>query len=150
MRRLTLLACLAIGSSLPVAAETLPGPIPADVVRVVDGDTIQVRAHIWVGQTLDIMVRIADIDAPEIHRPACSAERRIADRAKAEVEAVIGESVHLHQIHLGKYAGRIVADAYLPDGRNLSAHLLAEGLAVPMGETDPWCPAERPAPNARP
>ena len=31
------------------AGEMLPGPIPAEIVSVVDGDTISVRAHIWLG-----------------------------------------------------------------------------------------------------
>ena len=42
----------------------LEGPVPAFVERVVDGDTLVVRARIWLGQELRIMVRVAGIDAP--------------------------------------------------------------------------------------
>ena len=34
----------------PGLAEIVPGPIPARIVRVIDGDTIVVRARIWLGQ----------------------------------------------------------------------------------------------------
>jgi len=120
-------------------AETLPGPIPAEIMRVVDGDTIRLRAHIWLDQTLEIMVRIEGIDAPEIHRPNCSAERVLAQQAKAEVEALVTETVFLHGVHLGKYAGRVIAEARLPDGRVLADHLLDNRLAVPEDVMDPWC-----------
>ena len=33
-----------------LAAEALAGPVAARVERVVDGDTIEVRAKIWLGQ----------------------------------------------------------------------------------------------------
>jgi micrococcal nuclease len=36
------------------AAEVLPGPIPAVVTEVVDGDTIGVRARIWLGQQIQM------------------------------------------------------------------------------------------------
>jgi hypothetical protein len=31
------------------AGETVPGPVPAEVLRVIDGDTIEVAAFIWLG-----------------------------------------------------------------------------------------------------
>jgi len=126
---------------LPIAhAETLSGPIPAEVLRIVDGDTIHVRAHIWLGQKLEIMVRLEGIDAPEIHRPKCPAERTMADQAKAEVQAITRDMVYLHNIHRGKYAGRVVASASLPDGLVISDHLVRKGLAIADGSQKDWCP----------
>lgn len=127
---------LAPGSAL---AETLPGPIPADIVRIVDGDTIRVRAHIWPDQTIEVMVRIHGIDTPEIHRPHCSAERALAEEAKNEVTAITGDTLFLHNVHFGKYAGRVVADAHLPNGINLAEHLLQKGLALRENDEDIWC-----------
>ncbi|HCX68087.1 MAG TPA: nuclease, partial [Rhodobiaceae bacterium] len=46
------LACalLAIFSAFPAyAAERMAGPVEAEVVRVVDGDTLVARARIWLG-----------------------------------------------------------------------------------------------------
>jgi len=120
--------------------ETLSGPIPAEVLRVVDGDTLHVRAHIWLGQQLEIMVRLEGIDVPEIHRPRCPAERRLADKAKAEVQAITRDVVYLRNIHRGKYAGRVVATASLPDGLVIGDHLVREGLAILDGNQKKWCP----------
>lgn len=148
-----LFAALAALSCLVPAGygETLPGPIPADVLRVVDGDTIRVRAHIWLDQSVEIMVRIDGIDAPEIHRPDCSVESRLADQAKAEVEAFLDKKVFLHNIHLGKYAGRVVANVRIQDGTNLADHLLSKGLAHPDEERLSWCQKALPTtPSARP
>lgn len=108
---------------------------------MIDGDTVLVRARIWIRQTVDVSVRIAGIDTPEIMRPSCTAERDAADKAKRTVEALIGNEVTLHNIRLGKYAGRVVADVRTEDGIDLGAHLLDIGEAVPEGARDPWCDA---------
>ena len=44
------------------AREMLLGPIAAEVMEVVDGDTLKVRAHIWLGQA-------EGPDAPPLHNP---------------------------------------------------------------------------------
>ena len=41
-----LLAALLALPGAAFAADTLPGPIQAEVIRVIDGDTIEVRAKI--------------------------------------------------------------------------------------------------------
>lgn len=120
-------------------AETLPGPIPADVVRVIDGDTVLVRAKIWLNQTIEVSVRVAEIDTPEVYRPACSAERKIADQATNAAREFLGSKIMLHNIHNGKYAGRVVAEVHHRTRGRLSEHLLDLGLAVGEDEDDPWC-----------
>ena len=59
-------------------AEEFPGPVSAVVERVVDGDTLDVRADIWLGQSLNVRVRIAGVDAPEL---APAARRNAAGRS---------------------------------------------------------------------
>lgn len=61
---LSLALMLVPGSTF--AAEVVAGPVRADVVRVIDGDTLAVTAHIWVGQSLATSVRIRGIDTPEL------------------------------------------------------------------------------------
>ncbi|MEM7765950.1 MAG: thermonuclease family protein [Pseudomonadota bacterium] len=139
------LAILAISAPAALADAPLPGPIPADVIRVVDGDTIKVRAQIWVDQSVEVSVRLAGIDAPEIYRPRCEAEKAPARAAKAAVAAQVGERVFLRDIRMGKYAGRVVADTILSDGESLSARLLAQGHAIPDGADKPWCQPESPS-----
>ncbi|MEM0987014.1 MAG: thermonuclease family protein [Pseudomonadota bacterium] len=135
---LSLFACLTF-PAVAVSDAPLPGPIPADVIRVVDGDTIKVRAQIWVDQSVEVSVRLAGIDAPEIYRPRCDAEKAPARAAKAAVAAQIGDRIYLHDIRSGKYAGRVVAETLLPGGESLSARLLAQGHALPVGADKPWC-----------
>src|SRR3954468_23373837 len=66
---------------LRIAANALDGPVPARVVRVVDGDTLEVEARIWLGQSVDVHVRIDGIDTPELHG-ACAEERQAALSAR--------------------------------------------------------------------
>lgn len=143
------LAALALAALPAEADRALPGPVPAEVIRVVDGDTIRVRARIWVDQTVEVSVRLAGIDAPEIYRPRCEAERAPARAARDAIGLEPGDAVALRDIRLGKYAGRVVADAVLNDGESLSARLLAQGHAIPLGAEKPWCgKREAPAPAA--
>ena len=38
------------------ALNRLAGPVSAEVLRVIDGDTIEVRAHIWLGHQVHLAV----------------------------------------------------------------------------------------------
>jgi endonuclease YncB( thermonuclease family) len=140
IRRARLAALLALLLLAPGAgAESLPGPIPATVERVIDGDTVEVRARIWLDQVVTTSVRLAGVDAPEIRRPDCAAERERGAAAMAFVAALAPADVTLLELEHDKYGGRVVARLILPDGRDLSELLLAEGHAVPIGAEDPWC-----------
>jgi endonuclease YncB( thermonuclease family) len=128
----------------PAVAETLPGPVPARVVSVIDGDTLVVRARIWLGQELETRVRLSGIDTPEL-TGGCVRERALAERARRlVVEIVAGREVVLREVRLGKYAGRVVASITTDDGRDLGSILLSAGLARPYdgGPRGHWCPAE--------
>jgi len=64
-----------------VAAEALAGPITATVERVIDGDTIDVRARIWLGQTVAVRVRIDKVNTPELET-RCVEEDSVAVAAR--------------------------------------------------------------------
>ncbi len=145
LTRLILAAVVVGGVSFPALAgtETLPGPIPAQVVRVIDGDTLAVRARIWLGQEVSIRVRLAGIDAPEL-RGRCDGEKVLAEEAKAYLRATVGEgSVTLSEVHYGKFAGRVIARVANATGKDLGEALLAAGLARPYegGRRESWCGA---------
>ena len=125
---------------ISIASAAEPLRVPAHVVRVVDGDTIVVDAHPWPGWTRRVSVRIAGIDAPE-RRARCKKERGLAARAAEKVVSVIGRDVLLVNVVEGKFAGRIVAEVILSDGRSLGSILLEAGLAVPYagGKRRSWC-----------
>src|SRR5688500_4618693 len=87
----------------------LDGPVAAEVLRVVDGDTIEVRAHIWLGQEVTTLVRLGGVDAPEL-KGKCESERAAARRAKARIEEKLnGGEVTLRDIRFEKYAGRVMS-----------------------------------------
>jgi endonuclease YncB( thermonuclease family) len=123
------------------AADRLAGPIPAQVVRVVDGDTILVRAHIWLGQEVETAVRLAGTDTPEM-KGRCAAESKMAEAAKAFLASrVDGSLVQLRDVLTDKYGGRVRALVFDSTGADLSVELIKAGLARPYGgeKRQPWC-----------
>jgi len=110
----------------------LQGPIAARVLRVVDGDTIRVRAMVWLGQYVEVSVRLDEIDAPELNS-RCRTTRNRAWRARNQLHQLVsGTTVQLHSVRRGKYAGRVVASVHTTDGRRVSELLLASGVADPF------------------
>ena len=143
MRRLLLLLGPILASAcVVVASEVLHGPIAAQVVRVIDGDTIEVRARIWLGQEVEIKVRLDGADAPEL-KGRCAAERQRAQEARAFVERRIGgRPVALSDVRYDKYGARVVARVADASGANLSDALVARGLAHPYdgkAHRAGWC-----------
>jgi len=49
------------------ARDEIEGPVSAEILRVIDGDTLLVEARPWPQQTMEVYVRIRGIDAPEMH-----------------------------------------------------------------------------------
>ena len=129
--------------SVPAGAnERLAGPVAADVIRVVDGDTIEVRAKIWLGQYIVVLVRLRGIDAPEIGgRAGCDAEAAKGAKALARMEELAVGAVQIGNVSHDKYARRVDAEVTNGDGLDLGATMLAEGLARPYDGRIParWC-----------
>lgn len=146
-----LAAALAIAAGRSaVASETLPGPYPATVERVVDGDTLAVRVTIWLGQELSVLVRIRGIDAPEM-RGRCRRERELAREAADHLTALTGGGpVRLTNIAGGKYHGRVVADVAGAGSSDLARAMLAPGLArrYDGGSRSGWCDKDETAATA--
>ena len=160
---LAALGALVVGGAPPRAlgaGDRLMGPLRAQVISVLDGDTLEVRVHIWLGQDIRTRVRLAGIDAPEL-KGKCDRERDLARRARAYIlarldpaasgaatgaasGAVTGAAtgpttgaaagvgaVRLWEVRYGKYAGRVLARVETPDGTDLGQGLVAAGLARP-------------------
>ena len=129
------------------AREAIAGPIAAEVVDVVDGDTLRVRARIWLGQEVTTLVRLDGVDAPEL-AASCDSGRRLARRAREFVRARIGGGrVALTDIQFGKYAGRVVARVASADDEDLAGALIGAGLGRPYagGSRASWCAVGAPA-----
>lgn len=149
MRPVRPLPCLLLAAALllsvdrpAVAAQpVLPGPIPAEVLEVLDGDTLTVRAVIWLGQSVETRVRIDGIDAPEM-RSRCPREKDMAEAAREAARRLLGTGmVQLLDVQPDKYGGRVRARVLVPGGGDLSDLLLKAGMVRPYhGEhRQPWC-----------
>jgi endonuclease YncB( thermonuclease family) len=134
------LAALALLPAAPVRGQdVLAGPVEATLLRVVDGDTLLVRARVWLDLEVITRVRLRDVNAPEL-RSRDEDERARAQAARAFVATFTeGAMLRLSEIGQDKYGGRVVARVAV-DGADLGAALLAEGHARPMmprGRRDP-------------
>lgn len=111
------------------ARDEISGPVSAEILRVVDGDTLLVEAQPWPQQTMEVYVRIRGIDAPEL-KSKCEALRAAGQDARQALEALAAQSsrVQLTRISGDKYFGRIVADVILLDGHSVADGLLLAGL----------------------
>ncbi len=119
----------------------LSGPVPARLIRVVDGDTIQVQAFIWLEQFIRIKIRLDGVDTPEM-RGRCPLERDLAKRAQLFTRDFLGGGLlKLSHIRRGKYAGRIIARIRNRKGQDLGQALLAAGLGRPYSgrKRRSWC-----------
>ncbi len=128
--------------SAAVAAETFVGPVSASVVEVIDGDTLAVKAKVWLGVEVSSRVRIRGIDTPELHS-GCAAEKAMAEQARQRLARIAGGTVSLANIMDDKYGGRVDADVANAAGIDLKTAMLATGLAHPYdgkGARVDWCP----------
>jgi endonuclease YncB( thermonuclease family) len=136
-----LLTGVTVPGVAPGLPESVPGRVQARILRVIDSDTIVVRARIWLGQNIDTQVRLEGVDAPEI-KGKCEHERRLALRARDLIlNRSAGGMVILSEIHYGKYAGRVVARVRTPDGGDFSKALVEArlGRAYKGGRRESWC-----------
>lgn len=111
----------------------IAGPVEADLVAVVDGDTLMVNARPWPQQTISVLVRIRGIDTPELHAK-CESSRQLALAAKdvlAEALSTSGGKLSLSAISADKYFGRVVADVAFGHDQDAASVMLAAGLARP-------------------
>jgi endonuclease YncB( thermonuclease family) len=115
---------------------------PAEVMRVIDGDTFEARVHLWPGLDITTRVRLRGVDAPEL-KARCGEERAKAEAAREALRAMLDQGeVGISRVMLDKYGGRVVADASTSGTPDVSAALLDAGVArrYSGGHRDGWCP----------
>jgi micrococcal nuclease len=107
------------------------------VIKVVDGDTVDVDIDLGFGVTLtDERVRIMGIDTPE-SRTRDKVEDLFGEAAKARLKDLMKDGGKLITTEdrkgedmKGKF-GRILGDFRVADGRTVTQILIEEGHAVP-------------------
>ena len=117
------------------------GVHPAEVLRVIDGDTFEARVHVWPGLDITTKVRLRGIDAPEL-KAHCPAERAMAEAARDALRDMLAEgTVGISAVTPDKYGGRVVADAATRSVASVSAELQVKGLARTYGggHRRGWC-----------
>src|SRR5581483_6741252 len=76
---------------------------PAQVLRVLDGDTFEARVRVWPGLDITTKVRLRGIDAAEL-RARCPEERLKAETARDALIALLSEGdVGISGVTLDKY-----------------------------------------------
>lgn len=123
---------LAFVTPVTAASRQIDGPVAAEIIKVIDGDTVLVEAMPWPDHRVSTYVRLRGIDAPEL-RSKCPDFREAALRAKSELTSLLDGhlTVQLTAISGDKYFGRVVADLSLQDGTRPADRLLTAGLAEP-------------------
>src|ERR1700691_1184758 len=113
---------------------------PAEVLRVIDGDTFEARVHVWPGLDVNTKIRLRNIDAPELHA-RCADEAARAEAARTALETMLATGrVTVSRIGIDKYGGRVDALAATRDTPDISAALLTGGFARSYdgGRGGPW------------
>lgn len=128
---LSLLGTL-LGAQHGVTADKIAGPVAAELIRVIDGDTVLVSAMPWPDHHVTTYVRLRGIDAPEL-KSRCPAIRSAAEQAQSTLTNLLNASpvVALTEISGDKYYGRVVAALTLADGSDPAEALLSAGLVDP-------------------
>ena len=126
-------------------AKALRSLFAATPLRVIDGDTVEMRVSIWLGQDVTTRVRMRGIDAPEL-RARCEDELLKAEAAKQMLTELLGRGeVFLSEVGYDKYGTRVLARIVDASGADLGASLVERGLARPYqgGKRQSWCEASR-------
>ena len=131
------------GDSLPGWAATalVRHAHPAELLRVVDGDTFEARVRLWPGLDVTTKVRLRGVDAAELNAH-CFEEREKAEAARDALKRILAEGqIGLSQVTLDKYGGRVVAAASTAATPDVSSALIAAGVGRPYtgGRRQGWC-----------
>lgn len=129
-RRLSLALALWVCTASLVAAAD-PARVPARVVRVIDGDTVEVAVRDAAGAEHTETIRLIGVDTPETVHPRVGVQPWGLEASEFTKRLLPpGEPVFLElDVEERDRYGRLLAYLYLPNGEMLNSLLLSEGLA---------------------
>jgi endonuclease YncB( thermonuclease family) len=126
----------------PLAGRLGPGLVyPAEMLRVIDGDTFAARVRVWPGLNVDTHVRLRGIDAAELHA-RCAGELAQAQAARAALQAMLDQGgVTVARVGIDKYGGRVDAAVATRGVADVSAAMLKGGFARAYNgrKRGSWC-----------
>jgi endonuclease YncB( thermonuclease family) len=121
-------------------ASSAYGPYKAELVRVIDGDTIDVTIELWPGLTQRARIRLEGVNTPE-KRTRLQCEKKAGIAATEFTQAFVDKgAITVDGVRNGKFAGRVLGKVFV-DGNSLSDALLVSGHArhYSGGKRLPWC-----------
>lgn len=128
------------GLLLVSAMASAYGPYKAELVRVVDGDTIDVTIELWPGLTQRARIRLEGVNTPE-KRTRLQCEKTAGIAATEFAQAFVEQgAITVDGVRNGKFAGRVLGSVFV-DGNSLADALLVSGHArvYTGGKREPWC-----------
>ena len=143
------------------------------IVRILDGDTVAIHIPHSMPEPLgsELHLRLLGVDAPELHRFLCDAERVLALAATAAVQSLLLQQEPPTAVRLcgwnrtvllpdggrrpvcDKFGGRVLGDVLLADGTPLTSRMLDQGLVRPYhgtGGKPDWCAPSPPPGSSAP
>ena len=119
------------------------GEYKAMVIRVLDGDTIELDVQIWPQLIQRTKLRLDGINTPEKRgRGVKECEKQAAQKATNFTQQWLKDSafVTVSHVKLGKYAGRVLGRISI-NGEYLGEALIKAGHTRPYdgGKREAWC-----------
>lgn len=103
-----------------------PHIYPAKLVKVVDGDTMDVTLNMGLGVLMNVRLRVHDYDAPETWRPSTSAEEAHGEEATAYAKELLAQPFQVVSYGWAVY-NRVEAQLLLPDGSYFAEKMIEAG-----------------------
>lgn len=101
---------------------------PAELERVVDGDTMDVRVVMPLGLRWDLRLRILEIDTPETWRPSTLSEKLHGEAATAHAIELLDQGPFWVRINDWGVYNRAEADIILHDLSDYAETMKAAGF----------------------
>ena len=104
----------------------------AEVVRVIDGDTLEIKHPDALHNSPVTRIRLWGLDCPETAKPDHPADP-YADKATDRTQSLAADRIVMLSLESHRTRGtfgRVLAHIELPDGTSLNEALLSAGLAV--------------------
>jgi endonuclease YncB( thermonuclease family) len=98
------------------------------VLRVLDGDTLRVTLDAGLGVTITTNLRLAGVNAAELKTGKAKEAGAAAAAFLTTLLAAHANVVRVKSLKWDKYAGRVIAFAWLPDGRSVVKELIDGGF----------------------
>lgn len=128
--------------SASCGATGLYGPYSANVIKVIDGDTVRLDIRIWPGLTQRVNLRLSGVNTPEKRGKVSDCEKKAGQAATEFTQRFLNgvNTVTIHGVKRGKYAGRVLGKLSKAE-TDLGQALIHAGHARPYsgGKRKAWC-----------